>query len=381
MKILVARTSDGTLGGAERAAYDHTRAFARLGHEVVYVSNNRQLLAAARKNSIKAYWSWLPPRSFGFLTKLVLAPLAWLQYALLALFIRPDVINPQGREEHIGFTLSAWLHRRAVVWKDAGDLVHLIKPDRGNALARLNQWILITAIGRADAIYTLNEDERQSVLASLGRLGNKLDPDRISVIPSNIMFDDYDLKARPPKTTDKLVIGTIIRLDKHKGVQYLLAAANKLAYTVNDLEFWVVGGGPYRAELEKIAKPNVDVTFWGHQDDISPYLNRIDIFVQPAEIEGWGRNVKEAMYFGKPVIGSNTGGIAVQIDDGKTGLLFEPKDSSELSKQILRLVKDNRLRQKLGEAGRAKALAEGDYVTLIKLKIMPLFEEVLAKRR
>lgn len=381
MKILVARTSDGTLGGAERAAYDHARAFARLGHRVVFVSNNRQLLAAAQKSSITAYRSILPARSFGFLTKLVLAPLTWLQYAVLALLVRPDIINPQGREEHVGFTLSAWLHRRAVVWKDAGDLVRLIKPNRSSALAKLNQRILIAALKRADAIYTLNESERLSILASLTQLGNKLDPGRISVIPSSIMFDDYDLKARPPKTTDKLVIGTVIRLDKHKGVQYLLAAANKLAYTVNDLEFWVVGGGPYRAELEKIAKPNVDVTFWGHQDDISPYLNRIDIFVQPAEIEGWGRNVKEAMYFGKPVVGSKTGGIAVQIDDGKTGLLFAPKDSDGLSKQILRLVKDSRLRQKLGGAGRAKALAEGDYVTLIKSKIIPLFEEVLAKRR
>src|SRR5690606_23904333 len=98
-----------------------------------------------------------------------------------------------------------------------------------------------------------------------------------------------------------------------------------------------------------------------------------------AEFEGWGRNVKEAMYFSLPVVGSDVGGIADQIDDGKTGLLFEPKNVNQLEKQLDKLIKDSKLRTKLGKAAHNKAVADGDYVDLVKNQILPIFKSALKR--
>lgn len=367
MKILVSRLQGGNeVGGAERSAYLHWLVLNEVGQKTDIYSNAH---LPGVKNSFVPDWKILR----WVWTWVALPPKAWVG--------RYDVLNPHSREDQVSLTLSRWLHRTPVAWKDAGDLVHNIKLNRRGLLGRLNQHLLIAAIERADAIYTLDSGDRETILERLTMLGRPIDATKISVIPSDILFDDYDLTATPPKETDKLVIGTVVRLDEHKGVQYLLQAANQLVTKHQNLEFWVVGGGPYRPELEKIPSHDVDVTFWGHQDDVSPYLNGIDIFVQPAEFEGWGRNVKEAMYFGKAIAGSNVGGIAVQIEDGKTGLLFEPGNVNQLSEQIERLIEDKPLRERLGKAARAKALRDGDYVTLVKTKILPLFEEVLAKSR
>jgi len=110
-------------------------------------------------------------------------------------------------------------------------------------------------------------------------------------------------------------------------------------------------------------------------------MTRIDISVQPSEFEGWGRNIKEAMYFGKPVVGSNIGGIALQINDGFNGLLFDAKNVSGLVMQLEKLINNPPLRKKLGNAAKQKALKDGDYKSLAKNKILPLFYDTLSSMR
>ena len=364
MKILVSRIHGGSMGGAERSAYDHYRVFGALGLSSYFYTN------AQFENEREHFVPQIKPLRW-----------LWLLTVLpcVALFGGYDIINPHSREDQIAFTLSKWLHRTPVVWKDPGDLVHNVKLGREGLLGRLNQWLLVKAIKESDAIYTLNKQDKGILLDRLKKLGQEINTEKIYVVPSDILFADYDLKAKPVKSTENLVIGTIIRLDEHKGVQYLLEAAQELNKHHRNLEFWIVGDGPYRQRLESMAKHIDNVTFWGYQTDVSPYLAGMDTFVQPAEFEGWGRNVKEAMYFSKPIVGSDVGGIAEQIDDGKTGLLFEPKNVSQLTKQLEKLIKDSHLRGKLGQAGHKKALAEGDYVKLIKTKILPIFKSVINK--
>lgn len=64
-----------------------------------------------------------------------------------------------------------------------------------------------------------------------------------------------------------------------------------------------------------------------------------------------GRVLIEAMACAKPVIGSNVGGIPEVIDDGTNGLLFEPGDDADLAGKMERLLSDEVLRAKMGEAG------------------------------
>lgn len=367
MRILISRfATQKTLGGAEGSACLHCMTLNKLNHPTQLLSN-----FSCSKCNVKTIGLTYNPHFQLFLSWLLLLRLPFIKRNF-------DMINPHSRVDQIIFTLTKSLHQKPVIWKDPGDIRFFIKENRSSMLAKLLQNIYLQALQKADAVYMLNENEKSILLDKLGALSKPVDADKLHVIPSDISFSDYSLDAKPPKKAG-MVIGTVIRLDEHKGVQYLMSAFQQLK--LRDAEMWIVGDGPYREELEKLASNTSNVKFWGYQKDVSSYLNSLDIFVQPAKSEGWGRNVKEAMYFGKPVIGSNTGGIAVQIEDGKTGLLFEPGNVKELTEKLELLINDKALREKLGKAARKKAIKDGDYVQLIKTKVLPLFEEVIKQRK
>lgn len=371
MKIVVSRISDGTFGGAELSAIDHAKSYLVLGHEVTMITNIEQ----PRLKGLKTYRTLWPHRHGGLL-KLITFPLFSIHHALVTLWVkivfRPDIYNPHSRDDQVIQTLLRPIHRTPVVWKDPADLRHFLARERSGFFWRLNNTLLHNAVQRADAIYTLNPNERDLIFKEIDRLG--LNRPRIELIPSSILYSDYNLKAEAPQKKNSLVISTIIRLIDHKGVQYLIEAFKTLKDSSN-IELWIVGDGPYRDELEELAGSDERIEFFGFRSDVSTFYAAIDIFVQPAEFEGWGRNVKEAMYFGLPVVGSNVGGIAKQITDEENGLLFPVGDIDKLSKQLNRLIEDKALRKKLGTAAKKKALADGDYVNLINEKVIPLFRE------
>lgn len=370
MKILISRLTDGTFGGAELSAIDHAWAYNKLGHDVLFITN----IPRDKTEGLNVVWvPW--PHKFSGVIKLIAFPLAMLYQVVITLFARytfkPDIMNPHSRDDQVLQTLLKPLHRVPTVWKDPADLRHFLERDVDSFFWKINNSLLHKAVVKTDCIYTLNPSERKLILDALK--SKKLNPPPIEIIPSSILYDNYDLSAKSIKPNHKLVISTIIRLDVHKGIQYLIDAYMKIPK--ENTELWIVGDGPYRKELEDMASERDDIIFYGFQTDVSKYYAATDIFIQPAEFEGWGRNVKEAMYFGLPVIGSNVGGIAKQITDRENGLLFEPKNVKELADRLTKLLDDKNLREKLGKAAKKKALADGDYTDLIRDKVIPLFKE------
>jgi glycosyltransferase involved in cell wall biosynthesis len=374
-KILISRISDGTLGGAEMSAFDQARILHGMGYEVIYVSNLPKLIERAQGLGVRtAELPWIqrgqPPLRyilFWLLYPWFTARALWLVYRH-----RPDIINPHSREDQIIYTLTKWLHGRPVVWKDAGDLRHLLKPERLNPIARIYEGMLKRAIRKADYIYLLNQGDVGYIA---GIVGAGVE-DKMTNVPSSILYDDYDLDASPHlRPDDKVVIGYIGRVGRIKGLKYLLEASRQI--NRDDVEYWIVGDGDYKNELIAQTKKSGNFKFFDFTDDVPSHLNTFDIFVQPAEFEGWGRNVKEAMYLGLPVVGSNSGGVGQQLDHEKTGLVFEPGNSDSLAEQLLRVIEDRNLRQKLGRAAKAKADQDGDFRTIVEKQILPIYEKCL----
>jgi glycosyltransferase involved in cell wall biosynthesis len=77
--------------------------------------------------------------------------------------------------------------------------------------------------------------------------------------------------------------------------------------------------------------------------------------VFPSIYEAFGIVLLEAMACGKPVVASNVGGIPFVVEEGKTGLLFESGNVEDLADKIVTILKDEELREKMGEAGRERA--------------------------
>ena len=372
MRILISRLTT-EIGGAELSAKDHALVLSQMDHSVTFVSNNDSLLKrVVRKNISTRSMFWEHTKTL----RPLLFPILGIFNIIIAFWIsltnRPRIVNPHSRDDQIIFTLLKPLFRYRVVWKDAGDMHFMLRSFRPKLIARLYQRLYMYCIKKADGIYFLNSDNESEALSFVPQLQGKT-----KVIPSDVLFEELNPTLKSKKKN--LIIGTVIRLVEDKGVDLLIQAFAHIHKSHPNTELWVVGDGALRSDLEKLTQRlDVDgsVTFAGNQSDPSYWYSNFDIFVQPAIYEPWGRTIKEAKYFGLPVIGSATSGISKQIVDGETGMLFKPGNIKGLETKLNSLLTSDSLRKSLGEAGKKSVLKEGDFHTKIKREILPFLEGI-----
>lgn len=118
---------------------------------------------------------------------------------------------------------------------------------------------------------------------------------------------------------------TVTRLEYEKGNDILIKIMSLLVENDNKFRLTIVGDGPLRDSLEKLASSlNISsyVTFLGVQQDVSSLLLNSDVFISCSRGEAQGIAILEAMSFGIPVIASNVPGHIDTIKSGFNGLLF-----------------------------------------------------------
>ncbi|GBR75066.1 glycosyl transferase WabH-like, partial [Candidatus Termititenax aidoneus] len=151
-----------------------------------------------------------------------------------------------------------------------------------------------------------------------------------------------------------IVIGTLGRLYPEKNQQLLIKAFALLASRLPEARLLLVGDGPSRQGLERLAAElNISdkIIFAGWQSDPYPYLQAMDIYVLPSLYEGHSSSILQAWACRLPVIGANTTGIRDLIVDGQNGLLFSLKNPQELANIILNLPAYPKFAKKLAAAG------------------------------
>jgi len=179
-------------------------------------------------------------------------------------------------------------------------------------------------------------------------------------------------------TRDQVVL-TLARLDRQKGLRYLIEAAAH----VPDAIFAIAGEGPDRAELESLAKSTgvADrVRFLGFRSDVPDLLAACDLFVLPSLFEGLPLSVVEAMAAGKPVVATRVGGTDEAVEHGVTGLLVPAEDATALASAIREVLSSGALAARMGAAGADRALREFGAAAMAG-STMGIYEEVLQRRR
>jgi glycosyltransferase involved in cell wall biosynthesis len=121
-----------------------------------------------------------------------------------------------------------------------------------------------------------------------------------------------------------------------------------------DYRATLVGDGPDLAEVAAAAPDQVELL--GARRDVSDLLARSDVFVLSSRSEGFPVSILEAMAAGLPVVATDVGGVAEAVVDGATGILVPAADPHSLGGALERLLADDELRRRLGDAGRARAL-------------------------
>jgi L-malate glycosyltransferase len=187
--------------------------------------------------------------------------------------------------------------------------------------------------------------------AAAGRLRREGVPTRKVATVSNGV-DRRVFVPHPARPRLRHVV-VVANLRPEKRHDVLIDAAPEVLRHYPDARFEIVGGGP---ALRALQARTVDqgvaqaFSFAGHEEDVAARLRNADIFVLPSQSEAFPNAVLEAMSAGLPIVASGVGGILELIDDHRTGLLVPAGDPHALARGICRLMADQPLGARLGEA-------------------------------
>ena len=191
------------------------------------------------------------------------------------------------------------------------------------------------------------------------RYVNNSFPGDYKIIPNGIDVDHFSNNPAPwPEFMDgKTNILFVGRLEKRKGLKYLLEAYSRLKWELPDTRLLVVGPGNPDRDSHHIlsARAMKDVVFLGKvsYQDLPRYYATADIFCAPATgAESFGIVLLEAMAAGKPIVASDIEGYNAIVSHGRQGLLFPRKDTEALAAALALLVQNPEMAQSMGARGR-----------------------------
>ena len=181
----------------------------------------------------------------------------------------------------------------------------------------------------------------------------------IKVVPfgvDTLVFDPDKFKKESRE--NKIIIGFVKHLENIYGPEVLLEAFSIVNSKFPNSELWFIGDGSQKDNLISKSE-DLDVAskvkFKGavSHNQIPAYLSKLDIFVMPSVVEeGFGVSALEAAAMKLPVVATKLGGITEVVEDNVTGILVKENNPESLAKELLKLIKDNFLREKMGEEGR-----------------------------
>ena len=193
----------------------------------------------------------------------------------------------------------------------------------------------------------------------------------ISLVP-NIIDVERFLKIKEEGNERILFLGDY---KISKGPHILLEALSGTKYKA---DFY--GDGPLKKHLVKFKKNNINI--FGkvsYKNIVRVYQNHSLVVFPSIWPEPFGRIAIEAMAAGKAVVGSDIGGIKDTIENNKTGLLVGAGNILGLRRAIEKLMKNKKLRKKLGENGRKKAkkVYNGE---IISKQVLSLYKRIIKQR-
>ena len=235
--------------------------------------------------------------------------------------------------------------------------------------------------GRTARLITVSETLRQELINEYG-----IDPALITTVHNGLDLapflgpgDRTGARERYGLPQEALVLGLAARFAPQKAMDVLVATAPEVLGTHPEAYYLLAGDGPLLEQAKATARATGfgdRILFPGFERDVPGLLAALDVYVSSALSEGLPLATIEAMAAGRPVASTRAGGTPEVVADGETGLLVEPGDAPGLAAAMLRLAGDAALRQRLGAAGRERAVAEFTERRMLE-RTLAVFEEVL----
>jgi starch synthase len=256
----------------------------------------------------------------------------------------------------------------------------------------LSSWAERTAVESADAVIAVSHGMRADILGCYPQL----DPARVRVVHNGIDTRLYrpvpgvDVLHRAGIDPDRPFVLFVGRITRQKGVPHLLRAARRLDPAA---QLVLCAGAPDTPEIEREFHTLVDelgrtrdgvhwITEVLPRPDVIQLLSRAAVFVCPSVYEPLGIVNLEAMACGTAVVASAVGGIPEVVSHGRTGLLvpYAAEDpagfEAGLADALNRVLSDRTAAQRMGEAGRERAVREFGWDTAAR-RTLEVYEEAV----
>ena len=241
--------------------------------------------------------------------------------------------------------------------------------------------------GWADCVFTVSRE-----LAEFYSLQLAIPAERLRVVPNGVNTAQFrrhpewraECRRRLGVSSDTLVVGAVSRLDPVKDHVTLLRATELALSWGVDLCLAIVGDGVCRPALERdlLARPVLAgrVKLTGEVENVAEWLNGFDVFALPSLSEGMSNTLLEAMSVGVPPVATRVGGNPEVIEDGHSGLLFEPGDYKTLAACLQKLASQPEWRMQLAENCRSRIATHFALDGMIR-SYTGMYQEVWRNRR
>lgn len=321
--------------------------------------------------------------------------------------IIPNAISSFAAKLNIPFfLLSEYIAAKKLIDKYKPDIIHahwIVPQGILAAFAKINKSKLIVsvhgsdlfplknslfkslqraALKNCDACTVNSEATKNEIIRRFSEYKNK-----VRVIPMGVdtrLFSKRNVKSKFKDYSNQKIVLFTGRLNEQKGIEYLIKSMTIVNKKIRNARLLIIGEGEYRNEMQKLADSlrvkNIEFIGSVPHQKLADYYNLADVFVLPAVTsrigtEGQGLVLLEAMACGTAVIGTKTGGIKFIIKNIQNGLLARERDESDLAENIIKVISDSRLRQKLSKNGIEFVRQNYSWETIVK-KFDKLYREL-----
>jgi glycosyltransferase involved in cell wall biosynthesis len=216
---------------------------------------------------------------------------------------------------------------------------------------------------RNDHVFAVSESVRRSIrypswlrfrrVPPTETLYQGLDPAQVAT------WSEVDgLREEFGLSPDVPLVANVANFKPHKGHFELLRAAVEVRREIPDVRFILVGVGPLEAAVRREADRlgvAESVIFAGFRNDVPRVVSNCDVFTLASRFEGLSIALMEAMALARPAVVTRVGGLPEILRDGVEGLLVPPGDEHQLAHGLITVLRDRRLRERLGRAAHLRA--------------------------
>ena len=271
--------------------------------------------------------------------------------------IKPDVVHAH-YAFYAGFlaVITKPIHKAPVVITSRGEDIQLNREiGYGMRNSRSKSILVRFALRNCDK-HILISNSLEKDAEEAGSSVEKIQTIYNMFVPPNIKITEKDIENLKKKYMipfDKKIILSVSRLHPKKGLNYLIEAMAKVLRKHPDAFLVIAGEGEERQRLEKLVKDEnleCEVKFTGlvmGRDKLA-LIKGCDIFCMPSIEEAFGIALFEPMYYSKPIVATNVGGIPEVLGE-KYGYIVEKENSQSLSTTISKLLLNDNERLRVGD--------------------------------